>query len=59
MKGQILAEGNITSTSAKESNLTDQQHTDGRLTNSNLFRTCQPILIEFTMVVYEKIYLAA
>ena len=35
------------------------EHTDGRLTNSNLFRTCQPILIEITMVVYEKIYLAA
>ena len=35
------------------------KHGEGRLTNSNLFRTYQPILIEFTMVVYEKIYLAA
>ena len=34
-------------------------HGEGRLTNSDLFRTYQPILIEFTMVVYEKIYLAA
>ena len=35
------------------------KHGEGRLTNSDLFRTYQPILIEFTMVVYEKIYLAA
>ena len=34
-------------------------HGEGRLTNSDLLRTYQPILIEFTMVVYEKIYLAA
>ena len=33
------------------------KHGEGRLTNSNLFKTCQPILIEFIMVVYEKKYI--